>query len=378
MTNNEVKLDPLDEVMKHMPTDVLKEDIVFAANKTHFTEISRMFDTIKALAQVIHLKVNDRCIVGECIDKSQTVMISVWLERFGFQNYFFNSPVPLTVILNIEELTVSIKNVSNNSTRNSSTITFFQQLSNPDSFGVTCNTDNALCSTTRALTKLKVPTEIMLFKDIQLCGAVQVNIAILKSALNNMKNEQSSDVSFTIYLHGKNIKNGAPNVDVNPVLKIRSCSEHSPCVIVIKQAQFIVPTTFEISNDQTAAMVMKNARWRDGCVPRLKHLQRTPDGSFSLPPFKYTRDILCKISSTQTNDDHVSIYFDRMGSLLFRYNVGLVGAVLFLVTPNMTMDEVVEMQETNCFGCVDDPVGSSSSSSDDDESDCNSDADGWE
>lgn len=373
VTNNAERLDPLEEVMKYIPHDVAKEDIMFAANKAHFTEISRMFDTIKALALIIDLQINDQCIVGECIDKSETVMISIWLERFGFQNYYFNSPGPLTMSLKIEELTIAIKNPYNSGTRNSSTITFFQQISRPDHFGINSITDHAQSSTSRELVKLKVSPTEMIFKNIQLCGAVQVNISILKQALNGMKNEQSSpDVSFTIALQGTDIQKGAPNVDVLPVIKIRSCSEQSLCVTSIRQAQFIVPTTFEISSDQTAALIMKNARWRDGCMPRRRHLQLTHDGTYSLPPFKYTRDILCKISSTQTNDDHVSIFFDRMGSLLFRYNVGLVGAVLFLVTPNMTMDEVEEMQKHNCFGCQDD-IGDDS-----DDSESDNDADDWE
>jgi hypothetical protein len=164
-----------------------------------------------------------------------------------------------------------------------------------------------------------------------------------------MKNDQAKDVVFTISLRGKDVKSGAPNVDVRPTIIIRNCSDISPCLTEITNVQFIVPTSFEVSNDPTACMVMEKAVWRDGCVPTIADLCRNHDGTYSLPPYRYIRDMLGRISSTQTSDSVVSIYFDTMGSLIFRYNIGVIGAVLFMVSPNMSMEEIEELRSTDLW-----------------------------
>jgi hypothetical protein len=214
-------------------------------------------------------------------------------------------------------------------------MTLFNDRKHCDKMGVWCGATEKGANTTKYIQTLRLPMQRVVYSNIHLCAAIQMDSSVFRSSLSVMKTpNRDIDVSFRFMFLG-DIESDEPNIGLKPMLTISGGSPTSPAITDIENVCFFAPTQHESQQDTTARMIIDHAEWRMGCMPRKEHLTAgVAPNTYLLPLFKYNIHMLTKITSAQHLDPKVVIYIDVRGALIIRYNMKTLGTIVFIVTPN--------------------------------------------
>ena len=338
------------KTQKHHAEDVLTSMLprqtdyktcTFVAVKKNPTEIARIFDILKDMCKTMYFCISRNCVTGESVDKTGMIIVCLWFERVGFDLFYHHDDQSsesqnLQLCLSVEDLSTSIRGMNTfvSPQKNSTVMTLFHNKTSPEFVGLFCAAQNHKLCSVKYVRNLQLPQQYITYDNIHLCCAVQMSSMAFKSALQCMRTSaRVENVSIDFCFEG-DVEHGKPNDQVKPVLVVKGGSVSAPCQTEIEDVCFVTPTRHESQEDATARVLVQNAVWRHGCLPQMSHLKKVTDKCYKLPTFYYNKDMLIKISQSNNLDQMVCIFVDVNGAIIMRYNVGTLGAVLFIVAPN--------------------------------------------
>lgn len=339
--SNEMPTSTLGILQHGLPEDVDPFSCTFVAVKRNSNEIAKIFDILKDMCKTIALTVSQDCITGEAVDQTHMIIVCLWLERAGFDIFYHKDDystekTELNLCLFVEEFCHGIRcmNTFIGSQRNNTNMTIYHKQDDPNNIGLFCASNDRSMKSDRVFPNMLIPKEHMSYDNIHLCAAMQMLSNEFRLTLSCTKSTERVENLAIHFCFQGDVEHGEPNKMVQPIIKVVGGTSSAPCRAVNGKVSFIAPTKYETKEDATARILLKNAVWRDGCVPPMSHLKQIDARTWGLPVFVYNKDMLMKISQAFSLDSMVCIFVDIKGVLIMRYNVGTLGAVLFIVAPN--------------------------------------------
>jgi len=364
-----------DLLLSMLPRNTRLNDYTFAAVLNTPTEFIKALEILKEIFQILYVRVTPHCISTDSIDKSQTMVVYMWLERPGFAMYYHcdDDKPPAQqhtyrMCLKVSDLAMHLRGMGacSSISRNTSSMTLFNDRAHIDKMGVWCGANEKGANTTKYIQTLRLPMQRVIYSNIHLVAAIQLESAVFRSSMACMKTpNRDVNVSFQFMFIG-DIDSNEPNVGLRPMLTLSGGSPSSPAITDIEKVCFFAPTQHESQQDCTARMILENAEWRMGCMPRRDHLKPgVAPNTWCLPLFQYNIHMLSKIASAQHLDQKVVIYVDVRGALIIRYNMKTLGTIVFIVTPNTSIhdDKGAKFKEVDDLGVT--PQGAAPDSCDD-------------
>jgi hypothetical protein len=343
-------LDPRANFMKQLalqlPMLVTVPECSLIAVKRSPTEISRIFEVIKDLCPTLFFTVSRKGITADSIDRTHTILVYLSFEREGFDLFYYrneDSDEKQYMCLNTLQLSIGTRNscASGIAGRNNVALTLFQSDNHPDHFGVYfCTQGKAGIKTARYVLRLQLPEQVIVPSRMQLCAALHLSSVSFRSALQSMRaNGRIESVNIDFMFRTSNMETGAPNEDIQPIIVLSFHNAQEPCETSIDIVSFIVTLPHDVEQDANTQLLLRNAVWRDGCVPRMQDLRKVQENLYALPRVVYNKDMLTKISTCCNIDSRLCIYVSKEGALVLRYNIGVLGPVCFVVAENKSKAE---------------------------------------
>ena len=374
----------LDVLMTMLPRNTQLTDYTFAAVLNTPTEFIKALEILKEIFSILYLRVTPTCISADSIDKSETMVVYFWLDRPGFAMYYHcddDKPASqqhtFRMCLKVSDLATHLRNMGacSSVSRNTSSMTLFNDRRHVDKIGVWCGANEKGANTTKYIQTLRLPMQRVVYSGIHLVAAVQMDSSVFRSSMTCMKTpNRDVNVAFQFMFVG-DIESQEPNIGLRPMLTLKGGSPTSPAITDIEKVCFFAPTQHESQQDSTARIILENAEWRMGCMPRRDHVKPgVAANTWCLPLFQYNIHMLSKIASAQHLDPKVVIYVDIRGALIIRYNMKTLGTIVFIVTPNTNVhdDQGAKFQELDDFDTLPqeaDPEIENDNDDDDDDDD---------